>query len=120
MPGIPPGVPSREALTTGPLTDRVARAFDEFGPLATAFPGFEVRPGQLRLAVEVARAFEHGGTLIAEAGTGFKVKLKLLLAVQPLPSVTITVYVPDDAGEIHSAVPPFDQLYDVNVAGVHN
>jgi ATP-dependent DNA helicase DinG len=66
-------------LKNGPLTERVASAFDEFGPLATAFPGFEVRPGQLRLAVEVARAFEHGGTLIAEAGTGTGKTLAYLL-----------------------------------------
>jgi ATP-dependent DNA helicase DinG len=66
-------------LTNGPLTDRVASAFDEFGPLAAAFPGFEVRPGQLRLAIEVARAFEHGGTLIAEAGTGTGKTLAYLL-----------------------------------------
>lgn len=79
MPGVPPGVPSREALTNGPLADRVARAFDEFGPLAAAFPGFEVRPGQLRLAQAVARVFEQGGTLIAEAGTGTGKTLAYLL-----------------------------------------
>ena len=79
MPGVPPGVPPREALKSGPLTDRVARVFDESGPLANAFPGFEVRPGQLQLAVEVARAFEQGGTLIAEAGTGTGKTLAYLL-----------------------------------------
>ena len=66
-------------MKSGPLTDRVARVFDESGPLANAFPGFEVRPGQLRLAVEVARAFEQGGTLIAEAGTGTGKTLAYLL-----------------------------------------
>jgi ATP-dependent DNA helicase DinG len=38
--------------------------------LATAFDGFEPRPGQQELAGEVARVFEAGGTLVAEAGTG--------------------------------------------------
>ena len=79
MPGVPPRVPSREALTGGSLAERVARAFEEDGPLASAFPGFEVRPGQLRLALEVARVFEHGGTLIAEAGTGTGKTLAYLL-----------------------------------------
>jgi ATP-dependent DNA helicase DinG len=33
-------------------------------------PDFEPRAGQLEMADGVARAFEHGGVLIAEAGTG--------------------------------------------------
>ena len=44
--------------------------FADGGPLATAVDGFEVRHGQRRLAEAVARTFEDGGTLIAEAGTG--------------------------------------------------
>ena len=34
------------------------------------FDGFEPRPGQRALAAEVARTFDEGGTLVAEAGTG--------------------------------------------------
>ena len=52
------------------LVDRVASALADDGPLAGAIEGFEPRPGQRRLAMEVARTFENGGTLIAEAGTG--------------------------------------------------
>jgi ATP-dependent DNA helicase DinG len=52
------------------LVDRVASALADDGPLADAIEGFEPRPGQRRLAIEVARTFENGGTLIAEAGTG--------------------------------------------------
>ncbi len=44
--------------------------FADGGLLATAVDGFEVRHGQRRLAEAVARTFEDGGTLIAEAGTG--------------------------------------------------
>lgn len=52
------------------LVDRVARAFAADGPLPQAFDGFEPRPGQQQLAGSVARVFERGGILIAEAGTG--------------------------------------------------
>src|SRR5262245_47732022 len=52
------------------LSDRVSRMFAEAGPLSTAVDGFEARPGQQRLALEVSRVFTDGGTLIAEAGTG--------------------------------------------------
>src|SRR5262245_30841826 len=52
------------------LSDRVTRTFAGNGPLAIAFDGFEPRPGQQRLATEVARVFTEGGTLVAEAGTG--------------------------------------------------
>ena len=55
---------------TGPLTDRVERAFADNGQLAAALPEFESRPGQRRLAAAVARVFADGGTLLAEAGTG--------------------------------------------------
>src|SRR5438128_4737013 len=33
-------------------------------------PDFEPRAGQVEMAVAVARALEHGGVLLAEAGTG--------------------------------------------------
>lgn len=44
--------------------------FADGGPLAAAVEGFEARHGQRRMAAAVARTFEDGGTLIAEAGTG--------------------------------------------------
>ena len=47
-----------------------AQAFAPTGPLARAVPAFETRPAQLQLATAVAEAFEHGGVLLAEAGTG--------------------------------------------------
>src|SRR5260221_2552877 len=52
------------------LSGRVDRAFADDGPLASAFEGFEPRPGQRRLAAAVSRVFTDGGTLVAEAGTG--------------------------------------------------
>ncbi|HEX7780797.1 MAG TPA: ATP-dependent DNA helicase [Vicinamibacterales bacterium] len=57
-------------MPDAPLPDRVEDAFSKDGPLAAAFDGYEPRPGQQRLAEEVARTFGSGGTLVAEAGTG--------------------------------------------------
>jgi ATP-dependent DNA helicase DinG len=44
--------------------------FADSGPLAQAFPGFEPRQGQQKMATAVAGVIERGGTLLAEAGTG--------------------------------------------------
>ena len=58
-----PAVPGR-------LTDAVRALFGAGGPLALALPDFEPRPGQIEMAVAVADAFDRGGVLLAEAGTG--------------------------------------------------
>lgn len=44
--------------------------FSAVGPLARALQDFEPRDGQLEMATRVARRFEEGGVLLAEAGTG--------------------------------------------------
>jgi ATP-dependent DNA helicase DinG len=44
--------------------------FTPDGALARAIPGFEARSGQTEMAAAVARRFEEGGVLLAEAGTG--------------------------------------------------
>lgn len=61
------GVP---AVPNGSLAARVDHAFDADGALARVLDGYEPRPSQRRLAVEIARAFDEGGRLLAEAGTG--------------------------------------------------
>jgi ATP-dependent DNA helicase DinG len=48
----------------------VAAAFSPEGALAPAWPGFEPREGQRRMAQAVAEVVETGGTILAEAGTG--------------------------------------------------
>jgi ATP-dependent DNA helicase DinG len=48
----------------------VAAAFAPGGALALAMPDFEARAGQVEMASAVARVFEDGGVLLAEAGTG--------------------------------------------------
>jgi ATP-dependent DNA helicase DinG len=40
------------------------------GPIARAMPGFESRPGQLRMALAWAEALEAPRVLVAEAATG--------------------------------------------------
>ena len=55
---------------TSGLTDAVAAAFSNDGALSRVVHGFEPREGQREMASAVAGVIEHGGTLIAEAGTG--------------------------------------------------
>jgi ATP-dependent DNA helicase DinG len=52
------------------LSKRVAAMFSPGGPLGRAIPGFEPRAGQVQMARAVADAFESGGVVLAEAGTG--------------------------------------------------
>jgi len=52
------------------LTDRVDAVFAADGPLARSIPDFEPRSGQHDMATAVARVFDQGGVLLAEAGTG--------------------------------------------------
>jgi ATP-dependent DNA helicase DinG len=52
------------------LSDAVARVFADDGPLAAALEGFEPRDGQREMAAAVADVLEHGGVLLAQAGTG--------------------------------------------------
>ena len=52
------------------LLSLVARVFEDDGPLARAVPDFEPRPGQRDMALAVAAAFEGGGRMLVEAGTG--------------------------------------------------
>jgi ATP-dependent DNA helicase DinG len=62
--GLPP---SPERLTLG---ERVLKAFDSDGALASTIDAFETRSGQRNMAAAVADIFESGGALLAEAGTG--------------------------------------------------
>jgi ATP-dependent DNA helicase DinG len=52
------------------LARLTAEVFQSSGALARAIPEFEPRPGQVEMATAVARAFDRGGVLLAEAGTG--------------------------------------------------
>lgn len=61
------------------LARQVEAAFAPGGALPRAWPGWEERPGQRRLAIEVARTLEHGGVLLAEAPTGVGKSLAYLL-----------------------------------------
>ena len=47
-----------------------AEALLEEGLIARRMPGFEVRPQQLEMVEEVARAFDQREHLLVEAGTG--------------------------------------------------
>ena len=53
-----------------PLSTDAATALAVDGPLAKTIEGFEDRPEQRQLAIEIERTFATGGVLVAEAGTG--------------------------------------------------
>jgi ATP-dependent DNA helicase DinG len=58
---------------------RPADFFAPDGPLARVLPGYEERPAQRRLSEAVADVLDHGGLLLAEAGTGTGKTLAYLL-----------------------------------------
>jgi ATP-dependent DNA helicase DinG len=60
-----PAVPGAPALGAA-----VDAAFADDGALARAVDLFEPREGQRRMAAAVANTLQHGGVLLAEAGTG--------------------------------------------------
>jgi DNA polymerase-3 subunit epsilon/ATP-dependent DNA helicase DinG len=60
--------PRREGLGRPVIDAATALAAD--GPLSRAIDGFEDRPEQRQLAIEIERTFATGGVLVAEAGTG--------------------------------------------------
>ena len=64
-------MPELPAIPDHPeLTHAVAEAFADDGVLAGALPAFEARETQRSMAASAAELFEHGGVLLAEAGTG--------------------------------------------------
>lgn len=59
--------------------DQVAAWLDTDGPVAACYEGYERREGQVKLLRAVAAAFDQGGNLLAEAGTGTGKSLAYLL-----------------------------------------
>jgi ATP-dependent DNA helicase DinG len=76
VPPVPRGVgeelapPGPDPARAGSYVETVASVFALDGQLARAMPDFEPREGQMEMAAAVARVFERGGILLAEAGTG--------------------------------------------------
>jgi ATP-dependent DNA helicase DinG len=60
-----PAVPGTPGLSAA-----IDAAFADEGPLARAVDQFEPRQGQRTMAAAVGRTLQHGGVLLAEAGTG--------------------------------------------------
>ena len=52
------------------LAGLVRRDFADESPLATGLPAYSRREEQIRLAEEIAEAFDNGTALLAEAETG--------------------------------------------------
>lgn len=73
--------PRLEATGESPRFDVqwIAGLYGPAGPFARALPGYEHRPGQIRMAQAVTRTFNEGGQLLVEAGTGTGKSLAYLL-----------------------------------------
>ncbi len=74
---MPPGARSVLDLSQTPLENPlsslarcVEQSFAPGGALSRTEADFRPRPGQLRMALAVARTIEQGGVLVVEAGTG--------------------------------------------------
>ena len=61
------------------LCESVAQFFAQNGPLAAHLSGHEVRSGQVKLALQIAKSLETGENLVAEAGTGIGKTLAYLV-----------------------------------------
>lgn len=63
------------------LENRTVKVLGPAGLLASRWPDFEAREGQLEMALAVARALESKGRLVVEAGTGTGKTLSYLVPV---------------------------------------
>lgn len=70
--------PSTHETALDPLVEEVRAIFSENGRLSAA-KGFEYRPEQQQMAVEVAQTLTEGSHLIVEAGTGVGKSLAYLI-----------------------------------------
>ncbi|MGL4209242.1 MAG: DEAD/DEAH box helicase, partial [Candidatus Adiutrix sp.] len=61
------------------MENEIKKLLGPKGPLATAWPNYEPRAGQLAMALEVARAFTMDDVALIEAGTGTGKTLAYLL-----------------------------------------
>ncbi len=73
-----PALPARAEPHSKPALD-AASALGMDGPLARSIDGFEDRPEQRQLAIEIERTMATGGVLMAEAGTGVGKSIAYLL-----------------------------------------
>lgn len=78
--GLSPAPPApATARRASAATPDTATVFAVDGPLARALPGYEDRPEQRELALEIERTEGSGGVLVAEAGTGIGKSLAYLV-----------------------------------------
>ena len=77
-PSLAPSAPPADRSTAVRVPD-TATVFGADGPLARALAGYEDRPEQRELALEIERTQQSGGVLVAEAGTGIGKSLAYLV-----------------------------------------
>ena len=64
---------------SAPHVASIEEVFAPEGPVARALPGFEARPGQVRMAQTIERGFLEGMHTLVEAGTGVGKSLAYLI-----------------------------------------
>jgi len=74
---VPPA--TRPARAVAMAVADTATVFDAAGPLARSLAGYEDRPEQRELALQIERTQQSGGVLVAEAGTGIGKSLAYLV-----------------------------------------
>ncbi len=77
--GDSPGPKSSEGQTAMISTEEIVNFFEEDGALASQFGLYEKREAQIDMAAAIARAFNQGELLVAEAGTGTGKSMAYLL-----------------------------------------
>jgi DNA polymerase-3 subunit epsilon/ATP-dependent DNA helicase DinG len=75
--GAAPGPRAADTPVDDPAA--IAALLEPGGPLAAAFPGYELREAQRQMLLAVAQTMHRGGTLVVEAGTGTGKTLAYLL-----------------------------------------
>ena len=99
--------PLQRAITRSSINeDTLALMLEAGGSFAQHFPGFEQRPPQVEMLRAVARAFNHAGQLLVEAGTGVGKSLAYLL-----PAMAYAVQNSDRVVVSTNTINLQDQLY---------
>jgi ATP-dependent DNA helicase DinG len=90
----------------------IERLLGPLGPLAEAWPGYEVRPGQILMAQAVTRAIDNGQIAVIEAGTGIGKTLAYLLpALMSGKKTLISTGLKNLQDQIHKKDLPFIERY---------
>ncbi|NOZ30235.1 MAG: DEAD/DEAH box helicase [Chloroflexi bacterium] len=102
----PPEEPPSRPLDVEALADMLSPG----GAIATGLPGYEHRPQQIEMMKAIAQAFNEGGHLLVEAGTGIGKSLAYLL-----PAIQFAVANQERVVISTNTINLQDQLFDKDI-----